>query len=67
MKIGELSQITGVQTWTLRRLADKGVIPCRRLPGGARRVPRSAIPEIVKRLIDCGLIDESVTTIGETK
>ena len=59
MTIGGLAKMTGVETGLLRRLMDKGLIPFKRPPGGFhRRVPDSALPDILKKLEAYGLIEQ---------
>jgi hypothetical protein len=58
MTIGELAKKPGLDCGMLRRLMDRGVLPCKRPPGGHRRVPDSAIPDVLKKLEEYGLIEE---------
>lgn len=62
MTIGELSKKTGVKADMLRRLMDKGIIPCRRPPGFHRRIPDSAIPDVLAKLVEFGLIEPAKKT-----
>jgi excisionase family DNA binding protein len=57
MTIGELAKKTGVKCNMLRRLMDNGTIPSKRPLGGHRRVQDSAVPEILKKLAEWGLME----------
>ena len=55
--LSELEKETGVPMHTLRRLAERGVIPAKRPPGGLWRVHESSLPEIKRMLEDFGLME----------
>jgi len=57
MTIGQLAKTTGVEIGLLRRLMDKGLLPCKRPPGFHRRVPDSALPEVFRKLEEFGLLE----------
>ena len=59
-RTGYLSALTAVPVQTLQRLALRGAIPARRLPGSRAnwRFSFANLPEIVEILISAGLVEE---------
>lgn len=60
MHVGELSKVLGVSDRELRRLAKKGVIPAKRLPGERSHwnFATADVPKIRGILTDAGVIEE---------
>lgn len=61
MRTGELVKATGVSDQTIRRLANKGIIPAKRLPiaGTHWRFAKADLGRIRAILIEAGLIEKA--------
>jgi predicted site-specific integrase-resolvase len=61
MRIGELAERLGVSVILLHRLADRGVIPAKRLPFKKSHwnFAQADIPKIRGILVDAGKIEEA--------
>lgn len=58
MTIGGLHKLTGIDVGLLRRMMDKGQLPCVRPPGGFhRRILASQLPEVLAKLEAFGLLE----------
>jgi hypothetical protein len=65
MTIGQLQKMTGVPGHSLRRLAERGLIPAKRPPRGYWRIPESALAEIKKKLEEFGLMESRAKEKGK--
>ena len=60
MRVSELAAKLGVSDFLLRRLANQGIIPAKRLPirGSHWRFSEAEVPKIREVLVNAGLIEE---------
>lgn len=66
LSTGDVAELTGVETWKIRRLFEDGNLPDPPRIGQARAIPRESIPSIIDALRSRGWLSESMEPVTAT-